>query len=160
MVLVSHVPKAGNNVVLVSTMHNDDNVDAETQKPDIYLCYNDTIGGVDVVDCLCASYNCARATRRWPMVVFYAMLNVSTINSQVIHTANDQNSKVQRRHFIENLAMKVIEPHIRERQRQLNLPRLLRQRLSEILKIDDVPGQLILQEMVSVMSVDGRKQKN
>lgn len=81
-------------------MHNDDNVDAETQKPDIYLCYNDTIGGVDVVDCLCASYKCARATRRWPMVVFYAMLNVSTINSQVIHTANDRNSKVQRRHFI------------------------------------------------------------
>lgn len=137
MVMVSHVPKAGKNVLLISTMHNDDEVDIETQKPEIILSYNDTKGGVDVVDRLCANYNCARATRRWPMVIFYAMLNVSTINSQVIYTANNQNSKLQRRHFIESLAMKLIEPHIRERQSQVNLPRLLRQRLSEILKIDD-----------------------
>lgn len=48
------------------------------------------------------------------MVVFYAMLNVSTINSRVIHTANNQNKKLLHRHFIENLAMNLIEPHIRE----------------------------------------------
>lgn len=140
MVLVSHVPKARKNVFLISTMHNDARIDAETQKPDIILSYNETKGGVDVVDRLCANYNCARATSRWPMVIFYAMLNVSTINSQVIHTANNSNSKLPRRHFIESLAMKLIEPQIRERQVQLNLPRLIRQRLAEILKINDVPG--------------------
>lgn len=37
MVLVSHVTKAGKNVLLISTMHNDDKIDAETQKPDIIL---------------------------------------------------------------------------------------------------------------------------
>lgn len=140
MVLVSHVPKTSKNVLLISTMHNDAKVDDETRKPDIILSYNDTKGGVDVVDRLCANYNCARGTRRWPMAVFYAMLNVSTINSQVIHTANNQNSKLKRRQFIENLAMKLIEPHLRERQMKLHLPRSMRQRLSEILKIDDVPG--------------------
>ncbi|GBP43105.1 PiggyBac transposable element-derived protein 4 [Eumeta japonica] len=87
MVLVSHVPKAKKNVLLISTM-----------------------------------------------------LNVSTINSQVIHTANNQNSKLKRRHFIENLAMKLIEPRMRERQMQLNLPRSIRLRLEEILNIDEVPG--------------------
>ncbi|GBP22158.1 Nucleic-acid-binding protein from transposon X-element [Eumeta japonica] len=86
---------------------------------------------------LFVNYNCARATKRWPMVLFYAMLNVSTINSQVTHTANNQNSKLKRRHFIENLAMKLIEPGMRERQMQLNLPRSIRLRLTEILNIDE-----------------------
>lgn len=31
MVLVSHVPKAGKNDLLISTMHNDDKIDAQTQ---------------------------------------------------------------------------------------------------------------------------------
>ncbi|GBP17464.1 PiggyBac transposable element-derived protein 4 [Eumeta japonica] len=137
MVLVSHVPKAKKNVLLISTMHNDAKVDVETQKPDIILSYNETKGGVDVVDRLCANYNFARATKRWPMVIFYAMLNVSTINSQ---TANNQNSKLKRRHFIENLAIKLIEPRMREWQMQLNLPRSIRLRLTEILNIDEVPG--------------------
>ncbi|XP_052754079.1 piggyBac transposable element-derived protein 3-like [Galleria mellonella] len=101
IVLVSHIPKQGKNVLLISTMHNNAKIDVETGKPDIILSYNDTKGGVDVVDRLCANYDCARATRQ-------------------------------------NLAMKLIEPHIRERQTQLNLPRSLRQRLSEILKIDEV----------------------
>uniref|UniRef100_A0A1I8N9D0 PiggyBac transposable element-derived protein domain-containing protein n=1 Tax=Musca domestica TaxID=7370 RepID=A0A1I8N9D0_MUSDO len=137
MVLVSHAPRKGKNVLLISTMHNDAKVDAETQKPDIILSYNDTKGGVDVVDRLCANYNCARATKRWPMVMFYAMLNVSTINSQVIHTANNPDTKLLRRNFIENLAMKLIEPHIRDRQNQSNLPRSIKLRLSEILHIND-----------------------
>ncbi|CAG5013697.1 unnamed protein product [Parnassius apollo] len=55
-------------------------------------------------------------------------------------SANNQNSKLKRRQFIENLAMKLIEPHIRERQMHLHLPWSMRQRLSEILKIDEVPG--------------------
>ncbi|GBP53388.1 PiggyBac transposable element-derived protein 1 [Eumeta japonica] len=79
MVLVSHVLKAKKNVLLISTMHNDAKVDVETQKPDLILSYNETKGGVDVVDRLCANYNCARATKRWPMVIFYAMLNAKAM---------------------------------------------------------------------------------
>ncbi|GBP12632.1 Retrovirus-related Pol polyprotein from transposon TNT 1-94 [Eumeta japonica] len=143
----------GRSVKSNITMHNDAKVDVETQKPDIILSYNETKGGVDVVDRLCANYNCARATKRWPVVIFYAMLNVSTINSQVIHTANNQNSKLKRRHFIENLAMKLIEPRMRERQMQLNLPRSIRLRLTEILNIDEVPGTTGVTNDVSEIDV-------
>lgn len=92
MVLVSDVPKVGKNVLLISTMHNA-NVDPETKKPDIILSYNDTKGGVDVIDRLCANYNCARVTKRWPMAVFYAMLNVSTINRDVRLMENNRLNK-------------------------------------------------------------------
>ncbi|GBP04979.1 hypothetical protein EVAR_3344_1 [Eumeta japonica] len=42
--------------------------------------------------------------------------------------------------FIENLSMILIKPYLRERRTQLNLPKLTRERLSEILKINDEPG--------------------
>lgn len=51
------------------------------KKPEIILHYNDTKSGVDVVDKLCASYNVARATRKWPMVIFYHLLNTAGIIS-------------------------------------------------------------------------------
>lgn len=72
--LVSYVPKKGKTVILVSTLHNDKSIDEETgvkNKPSIISFYNQTKGGVDTADKLCASYNVARNTKRWPMVVFF-----------------------------------------------------------------------------------------
>ena len=62
-------------MLLLSTLHNDGNIDDTTgdaKKPEMITFYNSTKGGVDVVDEMCATYNCARNTRRWPMVVFYS----------------------------------------------------------------------------------------
>lgn len=87
--LVSFVPKKGKNVLMISSMHNDDTVDPETGKPEMILDYNATKSGVDVVDKLCATYNVARNVRRWPMIIFFALLNIAEINSEVIHLSND-----------------------------------------------------------------------
>lgn len=76
------------------TLHNDDIIHAETQNPDKILSYNGTKGEVDVVDHLYAKYNSTRTSRSWPIVLFYVRLNVSTLTGQVIHTANNQNSKL------------------------------------------------------------------
>ncbi|KAJ8966737.1 hypothetical protein NQ314_003334 [Rhamnusium bicolor] len=87
--LVSYIPKKKKNVLLVSSLHKSDEIDDKTgekRKPSIVTEYNQTKCGVDVVDKLCASYNCSRNTRRWPMVIFYTLLNIAGINSQVIHT--------------------------------------------------------------------------
>lgn len=62
-------------------MHNDDATDEDTSKRDMILDYNISKGGVGSVDKLCAAYNCARTTKKWPMVIFYALLNVAGINS-------------------------------------------------------------------------------
>lgn len=70
--LVSYIPKPGRTVLLISTMHHDDDIDADTGKPAMIIDYNKTKGGVDTVDKLCSTYNCARASRRWPMVIFYS----------------------------------------------------------------------------------------
>ncbi|XP_050300110.1 piggyBac transposable element-derived protein 4-like [Anthonomus grandis grandis] len=83
--IVSHVPKKNKSVILLSTMHNDNVVDDSSKKPDIVLFYNDTKAGVDALDQKCATYSTSRRTRRWSMVIFHMILNVSAINSRVIY---------------------------------------------------------------------------
>lgn len=60
---VSYTPKKTKNVLLLSTIHYDDVIDEETDKPGIIMLYNNHYkGGVDMVDQRCPNYNCARNT--------------------------------------------------------------------------------------------------
>ncbi|XP_072384675.1 uncharacterized protein [Diabrotica undecimpunctata] len=93
-------------------MHYDDNIDNAIGKPKIIIDYNNTKKGVDVVDKLCAAYNCARATRRWPMVIFYSYLNVAGINSYIKYKSNTDTC-IPRRKFLEDLGFQLIDEHIR-----------------------------------------------
>ena len=66
--LVSHIhKKEKKNVVLVSSMHFNDAINLESQKPDITDYYNQMKSGVDTVDRMTGTGNVARSTRRGPM---------------------------------------------------------------------------------------------
>lgn len=134
--LVSYIPKKNKNVLLVSSMHDDAKINEETGKPDIIMDYNATKGGVDTVDKMCETYNAARGTNRWPMVVFYSLMNVTGINSYIIYVQNNNNKKIKRRSFLEALSYDLINAHLRRRAVNSCLPRLIRQRLAEICKLD------------------------
>ena len=82
--LVSFTPKKNKSVVLLSTMHRDAKVDAETKKPEIIQFYNSTKGGVDTVDQLCGNYSVSRRTRRWPLCVFFHLVNIAGVNGQIL----------------------------------------------------------------------------
>lgn len=74
--LVSYVPKPNKNVLLLSTMHTDGNIDEETGeacKPEIITDYNLTKGGVDVVDKTKVEYSVTRFS-----TIFCILLNIST----------------------------------------------------------------------------------
>lgn len=104
--LVSYVPRANKNVILVSTLHSDDSIDVdsgEQKKPDMITFYNSTKGGVDTVDRMCATFNVSRNIKRWPMVIFFTMLNIGGINSQVLYLGNNLDS-IRRRPFLKQLA--------------------------------------------------------
>ncbi|UYV71329.1 hypothetical protein LAZ67_8002664 [Cordylochernes scorpioides] len=80
------------------------------------MVYNMTKGGVDVLDEMTATYNCARNSRIWPMVIFYSLLNIGAIYSQIIHFANGNTSKVKsRRHFLKTLSLDLIEEMVKFR---------------------------------------------
>ncbi|CAK1594922.1 unnamed protein product [Parnassius mnemosyne] len=134
--LVSHVPKKGKNVLLVSSMHDDVKIEIETGKPELIMDYNATKGRVDTVDKMCETYNVARDINRWPMVIFYSLMNETGINSYVLYLQNNPNKKVNRRTFLEALSYDLINSHLRRRAANTLLPKTLKLRLNEICKLD------------------------
>ncbi|KAK9744263.1 Transposase IS4 [Popillia japonica] len=82
--------KANNKkiVSLLSTMHQEGSIHPETSKPEIIHFYNSTKSGVDSLDQMCSNMNCGRKTRRWPLCVFYDMINIAAINAFVINFFN------------------------------------------------------------------------
>ncbi|KAJ8941987.1 hypothetical protein NQ314_010211 [Rhamnusium bicolor] len=99
-----------------------------TLKPEMVTEYNKVKGGVDVIDKLVSSYDCARNTRRWPMVIFYTMLNVAELMPK-------------------ELADNLIRPYLQRRVSLTNIPRSLQIRLKEVCGIEKdnqenvVPGR-------------------
>jgi hypothetical protein len=109
--MVSYCPKKNRSVILLSSMHHDNAIDDETgdnNKPVIITDYNHTKIGVDLVDQLCQHYNVARNTRRWPMVIFYDLINISGINALCVYKANHPEEKLARSDFLQNCAWDLI----------------------------------------------------
>lgn len=83
--IASYVPKKNRCVVMLSTLHHDKTINPQMEnKPDIILDYNVTKGAVDTLDKLCCQYSTKRGTRRWPLSMFFTLLDISVHNSSVI----------------------------------------------------------------------------
>ena len=122
--LVSFTPKKNKSVVLLSTLHRDAKVDAETKKPEIIQFYKSTKGGVDTVDQLCGNYSVSRRTRQWPLCVFFHLVNIAGVNGQILFnkTRKSVDEAQNRRQFFKNLAMSLTKPHLQDRAQLQNLP--------------------------------------
>ncbi|KAJ8886020.1 hypothetical protein PR048_012226 [Dryococelus australis] len=104
-------------VIMISSLHFDVAIYKETgdrKKPEIITFYNQTKSGVDVVDKLCTTYNVARNCHRWPMAVYFAILNIGGINAQVVFLGNGNELK-SRRNFLKNLSRELVEEHFNRR---------------------------------------------
>lgn len=127
MTLVSYVPKRGTCVNLLSTMHHDKVVSEDAQKkPEIIQFYNSTKSGVDSLDQKCANYSVGRRSKRWPLVIWYALMNIGGVNAHIIRNAADPQFTLERRQFLIQLGMELIRPQLLRRAQMTNLPRDLR----------------------------------
>ena len=109
-------PQKSKSVVLLSPMHHDNKIDIETGKPDMIFTYNETKGAVDTVYQLCHEYSVKRGTRRWPLCVFFGILDICGINTMVIWKCKNPNwnkdKPYKRRLFIEELGMQLISEYL------------------------------------------------
>lgn len=116
--LVSYVPKKNSAVILLSTEHNNDDVSGEETdyKPDIILHYNKTKGAVDTTDKLAKEYTTHRKSNRWPMVIFFHLLDIGGINAYKLWMLknSDWNSNHldNRRMFLLELGKELIRNNI------------------------------------------------
>ena len=91
--IMSYCPKRNKIINLLSTLHSEPEVDTsnEQRKPKIIPTYNETKAGVDTTDQMTRTYSCKRKTRRWPLLVFRNMLDISAINAYIIWKALNPN---------------------------------------------------------------------
>ncbi|XP_066257793.1 piggyBac transposable element-derived protein 4-like [Euwallacea similis] len=138
--LVSYKPKKNKTVLLLSTMHFTDSLNEVTKKPEIIYAYNSIKGAVDTFDQMAQNICCNRKTRRWPLCIFYNMMNIASVNSYVIYHHNKTNQEqtpLSRLQFV----LKLHEELTREwqeirLQNVTTLPRKLSESISEILQLD------------------------
>jgi len=75
--------------------------------------------GVDSHDQMCSLYITARKANRWPMRLFYGIIDSAALNEFVIFTENVPNigkhKKEKRQKFMTELALALIIPHARQR---------------------------------------------
>lgn len=143
--LVSYCPKKNKTVLLLSTMHHDASIDQSTNeknKPEIVTFYNSTKVGVDLVDQLCGNYDVSRNTRRWPMVLFFDLLNIIGINAACIYKSHHFNETLKRTDFLQNISWQLIKPQMERRSNILSIPRELRRRAKLLLGEEEAGGEV------------------
>lgn len=85
LTLLLYVPKKNRVVCLLSSMHNSIEVNHEKNKLEMICFYNSSKAGVDLVDMKCAVFSLSRKTRRWPLAVFYGLVNIcKLVNSFIV----------------------------------------------------------------------------
>ncbi|XP_062870546.1 piggyBac transposable element-derived protein 4-like [Trichomycterus rosablanca] len=131
LTLVSFLPDTASKkklVLLLSSMHTQPSI-GSTHKPEVIEFYNQTKGGVDTFDQMCAHYSCARKTKRWPLCVLYGMMSAGVINSWIIHKENALkrgDTPMKRRQYMQALAMALIKPWAEQRLPSSSLSHQLR----------------------------------
>ena len=82
--------KPKNVLGIITTIHNVFS-NVEEKKTEAHMFYNASKGGVDSFDQMCAHNDTGRKNRRWPLCVFYGLLNIVMTNAWVIFTSRSAN---------------------------------------------------------------------
>lgn len=130
--LVSYKSGAKKNVIILSSMHSDSTIVVNRHNkelPEVVSFYNSTKGGVDTMDLMAHTVSCKRQTKRWPMVMFYNILDVGSIAASVVYSEKYPTEKISqtdnRRKFQLNIAKDLILPQIEKRRMTPRLPKQL-----------------------------------
>ncbi|KAF2892455.1 hypothetical protein ILUMI_13720 [Ignelater luminosus] len=117
-------------------MHHDASVNEGSQKSEIVHLYNDTKSGVDPLDVNApVLYSVQRRSRRWPMVVAFAVLNISGVNSRVLYQCSANAQGIRRFKYLEALGFRLLEPLLRKTIENKKVPMKRRLLAAEILEI-------------------------
>lgn len=105
-------------VILLSTAHDQPTISETTCEPHIIEDYNATKYGVDTLDQMCSNYSCSKKTRRWPLCMFYGMMNIACVNAWVIYTHNSQRqegNQLSRKKILIQMSEELTKPWMAKR---------------------------------------------
>ena len=126
-------------MLLLSTLHSDQEIDLISGKPQIILDYNKTKGGVDTLDQMCAIFSSGRSTKRWPTAAFWCLVDIMGVNSFIIFKHYSSNRDIipiqakNRREFIYSLGEELTFPLMISRLDSNSLSRDLKLTITKLL---------------------------
>lgn len=113
-------------------------------KPAIIHHYNETKGGTDTFDMLCKNYSVVKRSNRWPLRVFWGMLDQAIVNSRILlkcqNSLNGDESKVTARDCLKKIIFHLAKPWLSERQMIPTLQNNLKMAIAAILRRDHEHG--------------------
>ena len=155
MMICSYVPRKRRAVMMLSTRHYERELQMEPPfKPSVITDYNKSKSGVDTLDQLVKNYTCKRITKRWPLLIFYWMLDVASYNSSVCFMLNQPNiyqGHQKRRKFLMDLSEELVLPLIKRRSQSENFRRLHKHTITKM--------ELFLPETVVQLQITKEHQK-
>ncbi|GAU99785.1 hypothetical protein RvY_10737-1 [Ramazzottius varieornatus] len=81
--------------------------------------YNRTKAGVDTLDQLTGNYSCRRKTSRWPMALFYDILDISALDAYIIwceiNPGWNSTLPTKRRMFLQDVSKKMMQRQLLRR---------------------------------------------
>ena len=116
----------------------------ESSKPLMIEDYNHSKGGVDTFDQMCSQYSCSRKTKRWPLCVFYGMINAAVINAYIIHCEKNIANKLERKVFMQSLALELAKPWAVLRMAVTTLPRQVKDQICQVYGLPSYAAQRAL----------------
>ncbi|XP_052889460.1 uncharacterized protein LOC128297800 [Anopheles moucheti] len=145
LTLVSYVTKRKDLLILMSSFTDIETEESEeseviqkqNQLFQLVELYNRTKSTVQSIQQMCTMYDVVRSTRRWPMVVFFNLMNLSAINAWCIYQLNNPDeNKISRRDFLVNMSLELLRPQARRRLDNRTISRTLKQRIATFLGIN------------------------
>jgi Transposase IS4 len=140
-------------------MHYDAAIDVNSaNKPEIIIHYNKTKSGVDNLDHLVGLYSCKRKTRRWPMTLFFNLVDCACVAAYVTWITKNpgwnQNNTRKRRLFLRGLFEELVEDHL---QRRLENPQVMQAQVKVAFKALDfqtpMQAPMMFSDVFSPMSI-------
>ena len=121
--LVSYKSKTNKTVIALSSQHASTEIaSSPKQKPVIIEYYNSTKGGCDAADQRIATYSVKYASRRWHVVAFCNIIDISALNAYILFTLSDidwkSNVSHRRRLFLLRLSEQLTHAYRSRRHEQ------------------------------------------
>lgn len=118
IMMISYIPKRNKNVLLMSSCHSSNEIyhQRDDKLPQVIHEYNQEKGGTDLMDSCIEDYSVKRKTNRYPLVLFFNMIDIAIHNSYIIYCeSNTSEKKCTKRKFMKTVALQLSEKHIKKR---------------------------------------------
>ena len=138
--------KKGKKTVTILTAVHNKLTYVEGKKTEAHMYYNAAKGGVDGFDKIIALHSVSRKTNRWPMSIFYGMINIAVANAWIIFKGRPHERVCYKQDFMQNIALTMASDWARERYfNTRNLEMHQKESLKKYFDIEDHLHQEVLQ---------------